>query len=59
MRLIPKRLFVINMLITSIYTIGVLSALYAGLLAAGAQYDSRHGFGFDQRNCDHAAGHFC
>ncbi|MHA6487726.1 lipid II flippase Amj [Bacillus cabrialesii] len=32
-RLIPKRLFVINMLITSIYTIGVLSALYAGLLA--------------------------
>ncbi len=33
MRLIPKRLFVINMLITSIYTIGVLSALYAGLLA--------------------------
>lgn len=33
MRFIPKRLFVINMLITSIYTIGVLSALYAGLLA--------------------------
>ncbi|ALC83769.1 MULTISPECIES: lipid II flippase Amj family protein [Bacillus] len=32
-RLIPKRLFVLNMLITSIYTIGVLSALYAGLLA--------------------------
>ncbi|KYD03388.1 MULTISPECIES: lipid II flippase Amj family protein [Bacillus] len=32
-RFIPKRLFVINMVITSIYTIGVLSALYAGLLA--------------------------
>ncbi|MDU0813816.1 lipid II flippase Amj family protein [Bacillus siamensis] len=32
-RMIPKRLFVINMVITSIYTIGVLSALYAGLLA--------------------------
>ncbi len=31
--MIPKRLFVINMVITSIYTIGVLSALYAGLLA--------------------------
>ncbi|OEH94257.1 hypothetical protein BFG57_09290 [Bacillus solimangrovi] len=30
---IPKRLFVVNMLITAIYTIGVLSALYAALLA--------------------------
>ncbi|MDA7026521.1 lipid II flippase Amj family protein [Bacillus sp. CLL-7-23] len=31
-RLIPKRLFVLNMMITSIYTIGVLAALYAGVL---------------------------
>ncbi|WP_406944224.1 lipid II flippase Amj family protein [Halobacillus sp. SY10] len=30
---IPKRLFLINMVVTSIYTIGVLSALYAALLA--------------------------
>lgn len=30
---IPKRLFLINMLVTAIYTIGVLSALYASLLA--------------------------
>ncbi|UOQ45804.1 lipid II flippase Amj family protein [Halobacillus salinarum] len=30
---IPKRLFLINMLVTSIYTVGVLSALYAALLA--------------------------
>lgn len=30
---IPVRLFFINMLITAIYTIGVLSALYAALLA--------------------------
>lgn len=30
---IPIRLFVINMLITAIYTIGVLSALFASLLA--------------------------
>ena len=30
---IPIRLFVINMVITAIYTIGVLSALYAALLA--------------------------
>ncbi|WP_096186558.1 lipid II flippase Amj family protein [Evansella halocellulosilytica] len=30
---IPIQLFVINMLITSIYTIGVLSALYAALIA--------------------------
>ena len=30
---IPIRLFVINMLITAIYTIGVLSALYASLIA--------------------------
>lgn len=30
---IPIRLFVINMLITAIYTIGVLSALYAALIA--------------------------
>lgn len=29
---IPKRLFFINMLVTSIYTVGVLSALYAALL---------------------------
>ncbi|KHE72128.1 lipid II flippase Amj family protein [Halobacillus sp. BBL2006] len=29
----PKRLFFINMMVTAIYTIGVLSALYAGLLA--------------------------
>ena len=29
---IPKRLFLINMVVTSIYTIGVLSALYAALL---------------------------
>ncbi|WJY27297.1 lipid II flippase Amj family protein [Sporosarcina trichiuri] len=33
MKDIPIRLFVINMLITGIYTIGVLSALYAALLA--------------------------
>jgi hypothetical protein len=32
-RLIPKRLFVLNMFITAVYSIGVLSALYAGLLA--------------------------
>ncbi|TCP29913.1 uncharacterized protein DUF2837 [Scopulibacillus darangshiensis] len=30
---VPKRLFFINMVVTSIYTIGVLSALYAALLA--------------------------
>ena len=30
---IPKRLFIVNMVVTSIYTIGVLSALYAALLA--------------------------
>ncbi len=30
---IPIRLFIINMVITAIYTIGVLSALYAALLA--------------------------
>jgi hypothetical protein len=30
---IPLKLFIINMLITSIYTIGVLSALYASLIA--------------------------
>ncbi len=30
---IPIKLFCINMLITAIYTIGVLSALYAALLA--------------------------
>ncbi|NDI35332.1 lipid II flippase Amj family protein [Chengkuizengella sediminis] len=29
---IPKRLFMINMVVTAIYTIGVLSALYAALL---------------------------
>ncbi|TGB03703.1 lipid II flippase Amj family protein [Halobacillus salinus] len=29
---VPKRLFVVNMLVTSVYTIGVLSALYAALL---------------------------
>lgn len=29
----PKRLFVINVLITAIYTIGVLSSLYASLIA--------------------------
>ncbi|RWZ58598.1 DUF2837 family protein [Halobacillus fulvus] len=29
---IPKRLFLINMVVTAIYTIGVLSALYAALL---------------------------
>ncbi|GKV70115.1 hypothetical protein NCCP2716_26130 [Sporosarcina sp. NCCP-2716] len=33
MKEIPIRLFVINMVITGIYTIGVLSALYAALLA--------------------------
>ncbi|AGN34945.1 lipid II flippase Amj family protein [Bacillus paralicheniformis] len=31
-RYIPKRLFVLNMAITAIYTIGVLAALYAGVL---------------------------
>lgn len=31
-RYIPKRLFVLNMVITAIYTIGVLAALYAGVL---------------------------
>ncbi|PFG05409.1 lipid II flippase Amj family protein [Bacillus sp. es.034] len=31
-RRIPKRLFFINMVITAVYTIGVLSALYAALL---------------------------
>ncbi|MFN2746690.1 MULTISPECIES: lipid II flippase Amj family protein [Bacillus] len=31
-RFIPKRLFVLNMVITAIYTIGVLAALYAGVL---------------------------
>ena len=30
---IPLKLFIINVLITAIYTIGVLSALYAALLA--------------------------
>src|SRR5699024_9232566 len=30
---IPIRLFLVNMIITAIYTIGVLSALYAALLA--------------------------
>lgn len=30
---IPKKLFIINMIITAIYTIGVLSALYASLIA--------------------------
>ncbi|MBP2243063.1 hypothetical protein J2Z40_003651 [Cytobacillus eiseniae] len=30
---IPKRLFFINMMITAVYTIGVLSALYASLIA--------------------------
>src|SRR5699024_4101688 len=30
---LPVRLFIINMIITSIYTIGVLSALYAALIA--------------------------
>jgi hypothetical protein len=30
---IPKRLFLFNMFVTAIYTIGVLSALYASLLA--------------------------
>jgi hypothetical protein len=30
---IPIRLFIINMVITAIYTIGVLSALYASLIA--------------------------
>lgn len=29
---IPKRLFLFNMIVTSVYTIGVLSALYASLL---------------------------
>src|SRR5690606_6552508 len=32
---IPIKLFCVNMLITAIYTIGVLSALYAALLALG------------------------
>ncbi len=32
LRYIPKRLFVLNMVITAIYTIGVLAALYAGVL---------------------------
>lgn len=35
MKDIPVKLFVINALITAIYTIGVLSALYAALLAPG------------------------
>ncbi|MFD1737623.1 lipid II flippase Amj family protein [Bacillus salitolerans] len=30
---IPKQLFLFNMIVTSVYTIGVLSALYASLLA--------------------------
>ncbi|MCP3742771.1 lipid II flippase Amj family protein [Rossellomorea sp. BNER] len=30
---IPKRLFLINMVVTAVYTIGVLSALYASLIA--------------------------
>jgi len=34
---IPVRLFLINMVITAIYTIGVLSALYAGLLVPERQ----------------------
>jgi hypothetical protein len=33
MKDVPIKLFVVNMVITSIYTIGVLSALYAALLA--------------------------
>ncbi|EGQ22675.1 hypothetical protein HMPREF9372_2786 [Sporosarcina newyorkensis 2681] len=33
MKDIPIRLFFVNMVITAIYTIGVLSALYAALLA--------------------------
>lgn len=33
LRDIPKRLFLVNMIITAIYTIGVLSALYAAVLA--------------------------
>src|SRR5699024_12699447 len=32
MKDIPVRLFLVNMVITAIYTIGVLSALYAALL---------------------------
>lgn len=32
LKTIPKRLFVINVLITAIYTVGVLSSLYASLL---------------------------
>lgn len=34
---IPIRLFCVNMIITAIYTIGVLSALYASLLAPERQ----------------------
>ncbi|RED66332.1 uncharacterized protein DUF2837 [Cohnella lupini] len=33
LKTIPMRLFVINIIVTAIYTIGVLSALYASLLA--------------------------
>lgn len=34
---IPIRLFIVNMIITAIYTIGVLSALYAGVLVPERQ----------------------
>ncbi|BCB05122.1 lipid II flippase Amj family protein [Bacillus sp. KH172YL63] len=36
-RSIPKRLFFINMVITAVYTIGVLAALYAALLVPDRQ----------------------
>ncbi|EDL66424.1 lipid II flippase Amj family protein [Bacillus sp. SG-1] len=35
---IPVRLFIVNMLVTAIYTIGVLAALYAALLAPDRGY---------------------
>ena len=55
--MIPKRLFVINMVITSIYTIGVLSALYAGL--APEHSTTRDGIRLNQRSCDYAVGCVC
>ena len=43
---IPLRLFFFNMAVTSIYTIGVLSALYASLLAAGGSTTATMSSGF-------------
>lgn len=43
---IPKRLLLTNMLITSIYTVGILAALYASLLAPAYQSTAQMSSGF-------------